>query len=198
MKTETQLTRQHIIDSGYTLISGKGFSNVGLSQILKFANVPKGSFYHYFKSKEQFGEEIIHNYFKGYLNSIDEIFDSKQGSALDRLMEYWLRWQSTQSDTCVDQKCLVVKLSAEVADLSEPMRLALKSGSASVINRIANCIEAGISDGSIPEMPAFDTAEMLYQMWLGASLMNKLNRDPAVIERVLKTTHKQLAQPGST
>ncbi|RTR29357.1 TetR/AcrR family transcriptional regulator [Shewanella atlantica] len=198
MKTDTQLTRQHIIDSGYTLISSKGFSNVGLSQILKFADVPKGSFYHYFKSKEQFGEEIINSYFKTYLSAIDELFDPKQGSGLERLMEYWLRWQATQGDTCVDQKCLVVKLSAEVADLSEPMRLALKTGSAGVISRIANCIEAGIADGSIPDMHGFNTAEMLYQMWLGASLMNKLNRDPKVIERVLEATRKQLAQNAST
>lgn len=59
MKSETQDTRQHILDTGYQLIAQQGFSNVGLSQLLKHADVPKGSFYHYFKSKEQFGEALI-------------------------------------------------------------------------------------------------------------------------------------------
>ncbi|MGP1782852.1 TetR/AcrR family transcriptional regulator, partial [Shewanella frigidimarina] len=177
---DPQQTRQHIIDSGYSLISSKGFSNVGLSQILKFADVPKGSFYHYFKSKEQFGEEVINSYFKTYLSSIDSLFAPENGSGLERLMSYWLRWQSTQSDACIDQKCLVVKLSAEVSDLSEPMRLALDKGSSAVIARLASCIEAGIEDGSLTAMNAAYTAETLYQMWLGASLRNKLTRDPNV------------------
>ncbi|GIU19151.1 TetR/AcrR family transcriptional regulator [Shewanella sp. MBTL60-007] len=198
MKTTPQQTRQHIIDSGYSLIASKGFSNVGLAQILKFADVPKGSFYHYFKSKEQFGEEIITDYFKNYLHSIDTLFAVNNGSGLERLMSYWLRWQQTQSDACVDQKCLVVKLSAEVADLSESMRLALDKGSSAVIARLADCIESGIEDGSIPSLNAAHTAEALYQMWLGASLRNKLSRDPNVIERVLLMTKALLANPVSS
>ncbi|MFT5234736.1 MAG: TetR/AcrR family transcriptional repressor of nem operon [Shewanella sp.] len=195
MKKIAQLTRQHILDSGYILISRKGFTNVGLAQILKYADVPKGSFYHYFKSKEQFGEEIISDYFKHYLQSIDALFNPNQGTGLDRLMRYWLNWQANQSDSCDNQKCLVVKLSAEVADLSESMRLALDAGSSAVIYRIATCIETGIVDGSITQMHAFNTAEVLYQMWLGASLRNKLSRDPKIIERVLDVTKTLLYQP---
>ena len=112
-------------------------------------------------------------------------------------MNYWLRWQSTQSETCADQKCLVVKLSAEVADLSESMRLALDKGSTAVIARLADCIEVGIADGSIAPMHAAHTAETLYQLWLGASLRKKLSRDPKVIERVLLVTKAMLATPVS-
>ncbi len=197
IKSDPQQTRQHIIDSGYNLISSKGFTHVGLAQILKFADVPKGSFYHYFKSKEQFGEEIINSFFDSYLAIIDQLFAAKQGNGHDRLMSYWLHWQSTQTSECNDQKCLVVKLSAEVADLSEAMRIALNKGSTAVIARIAEAIEAGITDGSIPQVHPQNTAEMLYQLWLGASLRNKLVRDPAVLERALAMTKSLLAQPIS-
>ena len=44
-------TRQHILETGHRIISGKGFASVGLNEILKSAGVPKGSFYHYFESK---------------------------------------------------------------------------------------------------------------------------------------------------
>lgn len=188
MKIDTKETRQHILDTGYRLIVSKGFSNVGLSEILQLAGVPKGSFYYYFKSKEQFGEEIITSYFGGYLVALEEIFQPQGNSAYARLLEYWQRWIDTQSDECVDQKCLVVKLSAEVADLSEPMRLALLSGSSSVVKRIAQCIEEGIRDGSIVDVDASATAELLYNMWLGASLMSKLNRSTDNLQRVMQTT----------
>ena len=45
-------TRQHILETGQRIIAGKGFASVGLNEILTTAGVPKGSFYHYFDSKE--------------------------------------------------------------------------------------------------------------------------------------------------
>ncbi len=188
MKKDTNETRQHILDTGYKLIVSKGFSNVGLTEILQSAGVPKGSFYYYFKSKEQFGEEIITSYFSEYLVALDDIFQPRGSSACNRLMEYWQRWIETQCDSCVDQKCLVVKLSAEVADLSEPMRLALLNGSTLVVKRIAECIEAGIDDGSIVKVDAAMTANSLYNMWLGATLMGKLQRNADGLHQAMQIT----------
>ena len=37
----------------------KGYSGVGLTEILTAAGVPKGSFYHYFASKDAFGEAMV-------------------------------------------------------------------------------------------------------------------------------------------
>ena len=188
MKKETKDTRQHILDTGYKLIVSKGFSSVGLAEILHSAGVPKGSFYYYFKSKEQFGEEIITGYFREYLAALEDIFQSGERSAYSCLMEYWQRWIETQSNECVDQKCLVVKLSAEVADLSEPMRLALLDGSSLVVERITQCIEEGISDSSIAKLDASTTAELLYNMWLGATLMSKLQRNADCLHQAMQTT----------
>ena len=188
MKKDTRETRQHILDIGYKLIVSKGFSSVGLTEILQSAGVPKGSFYYYFKSKEQFGEEIIRSYFRAYLVALDDIFQPRGSSAYNRLKGYWQRWIETQSDSCVDQKCLVVKLSAEVADLSEPMRLALLDGSSLVVKRIARCIEAGIDDGSIAKVDATMTANLLYNMWLGATLMGKLQRNADGLQQAMRIT----------
>lgn len=192
MKKDTKETRQHILETGYRLIVNRGFSSVGLTEILQSAGVPKGSFYHYFKSKEQFGEEIIASYFREYLVALENIFTSGASSAYNRLMVYWLRWVETQSTTCIDQKCLVVKLSAEVADLSEPMRIALMNGSSQVVRQIALCIEAGIADGSIARMDAGRTAELLYNMWLGATLMSKLQRNDESLQHALLATQSIL------
>jgi len=198
MKKDTKETRQHILDTGYKLIVSKGFSSVGLTEILQSAGVPKGSFYYYFKSKEQFGEEIISNYFREYLVALENIFQLRGSSAYNRLMEYWQRWIETQSDSCADQKCLVVKLSAEVADLSEPMRIALLNGSSQVVQRIAQCIEAGIDDGSIVKSNAAVTADFLYNMWLGATLMSKLQRNADGLQQAMRITTSILTNNSVT
>ena len=194
MKKTPHTTKQQIIDSGYALISQKGFTHVGLSQILKVANVPKGSFYHYFSSKEQFGEVIIQQYFQDYLHSIQILFSTSDQDSYHKLMAYWQQWEDTQTNQQCSQQCLVVKLSAEVADLSETMRLALKTGANAVIKHITTCIQAGIEDGSVRPMDSFSTAEMLYQMWLGASLLNKLYRDGSAINNAMERTRKILNQ----
>jgi len=194
MKTEQNKTRQHIMNTGYQLFSAKGFTRVGLAEILKTANVPKGSFYHYFKSKELFGEAIIEDYFDQYLKKLIELFTpNTQQTSLEQLMRYWKLWFSETDNGCDQNKCLVVKLTAEVADLSDSMRLALRNGSEQVITHIQNCITAGIEDKSICKQNASDTARTLYSMWLGASLLSRLHRDERILEQTMIQTKRLLS-----
>lgn len=182
-------TRQHIIDIGYGIIAGKGFSSVGLNEILKTAGVPKGSFYHYFESKEQYGQALLEDYFANYLVGIDELLQAEAASGHERLMRYWQRWLDKQcAAACSDQKCLVVKLSAEVADLSDAMRITLRDGTDQIVARIAALIEAGVADGSLPPLVPLATAQMLYQLWLGASLLGKLHRNSEALDNAMQFT----------
>ena len=64
MNTRHDNTRQHILETGQRIIVGKGFASVGLNEILTTAGVPKGSFYHYFESKEQYGQALLENHFE--------------------------------------------------------------------------------------------------------------------------------------
>jgi len=188
MKNKTNDTRQHILDTGYQLIVAKGFTSVGLSQLLKHADVPKGSFYHYFKSKEQFGEALIDDYFSGYKQRIETLFSNVELSGYERMLSYWTRWVEQTQGICGAEKCLVVKLSSEVSDLSEPMRLALLKGADDLVSAIESCLEAGKQDGSIKVNDCQEAARNLYQLWLGASVLYKLSKDPSGLQKTLKTT----------
>ena len=178
--------RHHLLDCGERLVARKGFVGVGLAEILSTAGVPKGSFYHYFASKERFGEALLTRYTAAYLEQLDRLLRADGTPARTRLMRYWSHWNVSQCDSAAADcssgegtgKCLIVKLSAEVADISEAMRLALRDGTEQVVQRIADCIDEGRADGSLPNgKPALDVARVLYQMWLGAALLSKLSQD---------------------
>ena len=62
-------TRERIIETGAAIIHCKGFNYTGIQEILNAAKVPKGSFYNYFKSKEDFGLQII-DYFLAHFTRI--------------------------------------------------------------------------------------------------------------------------------
>ena len=154
MNTRHADTRQHILETGQRIVACKGFSSVGLNELLQAAEVPKGSFYHYFKSKELFGQAVLEAYFDGYLGQIDRLFATPGLSARKRLLAYLRQWQHSQSGASDDAKCLVVKLGAEVADLSEAMRLTLRDGTTRIIDRLARCI----ADGAVVHMGIRDGA----------------------------------------
>ncbi|HCZ9275729.1 TPA: TetR/AcrR family transcriptional regulator [Vibrio alginolyticus] len=192
MNAKTNDTRQHILDVGYELIVNRGFTSVGLSELLKKAAVPKGSFYHYFKSKEQFGEAMIQDYFTKYFERLNARFTNTELSGYQRLMSYFEEMVKVEDDVCNANKCLLVKLSAEVSDLSESMRLALRQGADKTIQAIADCIDIGIEDGSIPNGDSALLARQIYYLWNGASLLNKLYQDQAALTQSLTYTQHLL------
>ena len=108
-------------------------------------------------------------------------------------MRYWQHWRDKQVDTCAEQKCLVVKLAGEVADLSDAMRITLRDGTDQVVQRIARVIGEGVADGSIPSLEPLASAQVLYQLWLGASLLGKLHRDGAALDSALAFTRAMLS-----
>lgn len=191
--TDSNQARQRIFDAARSIIARKGFSAVGLNEVLKAAGVPKGSFYHYFASKDAFGTALLEHYFEVYLAEMDRIFQDPATSSRDALMRYWQLWISNQTSQIESGKCLAVKLGAEVADLSEPMRLALQRGTAQIVERLEAAIRKGVEDGTVTIVatPA-QLALRLYAMWLGASVMTKITRAHHAFEEALLQTRSLL------
>ena len=194
MSNEHTDVKQRILDTGRSIILGKGFSAVGLNEILSTAQVPKGSFYHYFKSKEAFGEALVDNYVADYLTQVDSLLRDDGAPAAERLMRYWKSWMSTgETAEC---NCLVVKLSGEVSDMSEAMRAALLRGTNLIIERLGQCIAEGMADGSLTgNLDTRHTALTLYELWLGAALLSKVRRDRSALDTAMAATAELLNLP---
>lgn len=190
--------RESILDTAQVLMSGKGFSAVGLNEILTSSGVPKGSFYHYFNSKEAFGETLLQRYFDDYLKSMDQLFGQAGLNGAEKMMKYWDNWLTTQTASDPQSKCLVVKLAAEVADLSDDMRSVLLRGTTQIIVRLTSAIKEGVADGTltINDNPS-SLAETLYQSWLGASLLAKISRDDVPLRAAMSATRRLLGVADS-
>ncbi|MGY4494081.1 TetR/AcrR family transcriptional regulator [Pseudomonas sp. TE3610] len=189
---KAEATRQHILDTGQQLVLRKGFVGVGLLEILKACGVPKGSFYHYFASKEAFGCALLQQYVSQYGQRLNALLAEGTGTGRERLMRYWQAWLADDDGWAED--CLVVKLAAEVADLSEDMRQVLDAGVNALVARLAMLISDARVDGSLPPgAEARALAQVLYQMWLGAALLAKLGRDKTPLHQALAATGALLA-----
>lgn len=184
--------RQGILDAALPLFLHKGFTGVGLTEILGAAKVPKGSFYHYFGSKEAFGEAVIDCYFERTLARIDGLL-AQGATGREGLLAYFEDWMACQLGASSRGRCLAVKLGAEVCDLSEAMRAALQRGTSGITGRLERCIERGMQDGSLPQgLDARALSVALYQSWLGASVLAKINRDRAPLDTAMAGTRQVL------
>ncbi|EFP64543.1 HTH-type transcriptional repressor nemR [Ralstonia pickettii] len=189
-------TRDRILDAGAELILGSGFSAVGLAEILGRAQVPKGSFYYYFGSKEDFGVAMLERYFQDYDAGVVSLFNDTRITARERLLRYFLAWIDLHERSACEVTCLAVKLSGEVSDLSEPMRKVLSTGMTRMVERIATAIEAGVADGSLaPVQDAHELAEGLYAMWMGGALLAKAHRTVDAFKSCVAQTEVLLAKP---
>ncbi|MEI4515610.1 MULTISPECIES: TetR/AcrR family transcriptional regulator [unclassified Stenotrophomonas] len=195
--TESTDVRDRILSTGQRIMGGKGFSAVGLNEVLSAAGVPKGSFYHYFASKEAFGDALLDDYFAAYLADMDRTFAQPGKNRAQQLEAYFAAWKDNQSFEDCQGKCLAVKLGAEVADLSHSMRTTLQRGTAGIIERLAHVLEAGTAEGSFAFTGKPDAvAQSLYALWLGASLMVKIVRDTQPFDTAWRTT-QQILHPAA-
>lgn len=184
-------TRSLILSTGRRLTAKRGYTGVGLSDLLKEAGVPKGSFYHYFPSKEAYGCAVLDDFIREYNARLGSSLRQPETDARTRFLAYFEDWHRNQVSPNPEDRCLVVRLSAEVADLSPTMSKILQQGVISIVEHLAGTLEEGVADGTIgPLGDPSAMAETIYHMWLGASLVASLSHDDASLKSAMRATQE--------
>ncbi|PIJ51667.1 TetR family transcriptional regulator [Erwinia sp. OLTSP20] len=197
MKTSRNDTRDHVLDTGERLCAQRGFTSVGLIELLREAGIPKGSFYYYFPSKEAFGVAMLERYFARYVTQFQAWFDNAPDQPRQQLLNYYQQSLSTWCQDPTFAGCLSVKISAEVCDLSEAMRMALQQGSLALIAIISRVLEQAVARQQLALVTSTQsTAERIYTLWLGASLHSKICRSNAPLINAWEEMARMLPLPA--
>lgn len=185
-------TRNHIIRTGADLIGHKGFGATGINSVLTTAGVPKGSFYHYFSSKNDFGLAVIDTFAKEYDAKLDRILNDSSRSCLDRLRAYFDTGLETMTSCEFTRGCLIGNLGQELAGQNEPFRKRLDTVFQGWEKRFERCIEEARSAGDVDESidPA-DVASFLLSGWEGAILRAKVLKSTEPMERFVRVFFRQ-------
>ena len=85
---ELASTRVKLIQAGVELLTKKGFASAGIEEILSMVQVPKGSFYHYFESKEAFGIVLIKSYFNNFDKRLDSRFSKEDFTPIEQTQDF--------------------------------------------------------------------------------------------------------------
>ncbi len=189
-------TRERILEAAEEIMLAKSFHSVGLREILKAVKVPKGSFYHHFGSKEEFGVELLKHYVKSHTEQLDRQFRTVGVSGMDKFIEYWSYQIGLISEADCRQCCLVAKLGLEVASFSESMRAVIVEALAQWRAIYERSVREGQSDGSIrKDLNPVMAAAAIQNMWQGALQLTEVERSAAPLRAAAKFLRETLS-PG--
>ena len=176
---EKKDTRSEIVRIGTDLISRQGYNATGIDAILKLADVPKGSFYHYFKSKEDFGLAVIDHFAERLEQMIKAFLDDEEVAPLNRILNFLNGGLARVSQNSCTRGCLIGNLGQELADLNERFRERLDLVFNMWRKRFAACLAQAQALGEISSDLDVDLlAGFIISGWEGALLRAKVMKSP--------------------
>ena len=193
MKTNT---RDRILEAGADIIHHKGFNHTGIQEILTAAGVPKGSFYNFFKNKEDFGLQVI-DYFSDHFSEMaNGTLEDRSIPPLERIKQILQNFMEYFRSTQFTRGCPVGNLAQEMGDLSPAFREKLKealdritAGYSAVLNEAQ---QAGdISD----QLDVKETANFIVSSWHGALIRMKVVQNLEPLENHLTFIFDHVLKP---
>ena len=167
-------TTKHILEKGTDLIFKQGYHNSGLKEILELAGIPKGSFYYHFKSKEDFGVQVIEYYSKNSLEFLKTFLENKALNPKERILDLLESMKSIYEKQGFTQGCLLGNCSLELAANNESFAKTIAKNFDTWQELFAQTIREGQQSGNIKnEKSADDYAEFLINSWEGALIRIK-------------------------
>ena len=182
-------TRDHLLQTGLRQIRSMGYASTGVKELLDEAKVPKGSFYHYFPSKEAFAEEVLKLYVQGEVERCEKILGDGKTAPLKRLRRYFDEIIRIYGPSAPISGCMLGNLSLEMADHSATIRSLLHLSFATWQTAIAEVLREAIERGDVAKRHKPESlASFLLSSYEGALLRSKADRSNKPIEIFLHFT----------
>ena len=176
-------TRDGLLRAGVALLTEKGFSAVGLEEMLAAAGVPKGSFYHYFASKEAYGLALIETYDSYFQRKLLHCLNNPNRAPRDRIADFIADARAGMARHGYARGCLVGNLGQEMGVLPESFRQRIADVFRTWEGRLAACLTEAQAAGQLgPQTDPEALAAFFWIGWEGAVLRAKLDRSPAPLD----------------
>ena len=160
-------TVNNILAIGAELVLKKGYNNVGIQEILDTAAIPKGSFYYYFKSKEDFGLQLIKYHSEHAIGVLDSYLKDHSLNPRERILVFFNKMRDLYVKNRFKEGCLLGNCSLELSDQSETLRNSVASGLELWDASFEVCIAEGQEIGVIKKEKSASRHGKFYNFWLG-------------------------------
>ena len=181
----THSTKQCLLDTGLAMLLQHGYNDLGIQALLGATGIPKGSFYHHFKNKEDFALQVVDQYMRHVHAGLDACLGDKGRAPLERVRGFFeLTQQNYRKEGYMG--CLLGGLGQELSGVSEVFRRRIEGCLSEIADRIAVCLEQARKQGDLPaDSNTPRMASLLVDCWEGAALRSRLRGNAAPLTAML-------------
>jgi len=187
-------TREKLLQAGKTLFLEKGYNHTGLQEIVKSAGVPKGSFYYFFASKQDFGLAVLKYHLEIFQPFIErQLLGDKEVAPLQRLRNFFeVGCAQLESEQCKGG-CIVGNLAQELADQNETFREHLNIALNHWQSLFTACLKEAQDKGDIPGNENVEVlSQFLMNGWEGAILRMKVTKSMEPLHNFLSVLFEKV------
>ncbi len=174
------------------LMLGRGYHHTGIHDVLVAAGVPKGSFYHHFKNKEDFGLQVVDRYADDGYAEIDRVLGDKRQPPLLRLQRLFEEFRADYERRFCRDGCLLGNLGQEMADINDIFRDRISTHFDRWTARIALCLDEAVMSGDLSaDVDSTTLAGTVLDAYEGALLRMKVVKNTAPVQAFLDVYFKK-------
>ncbi len=171
------INKENLLAQGVQLLMQQGYHGTGLKEILDAVQIPKGSFYNYFDSKESYAAEVIQHYIEPFIIQLEAHLQNPKCDSLTALKNYFAELVTALEKAEFKGGCLLGNLMGEIGDTSEICQKSLQSA----VHRYQHLLAVGLknaqNEGTVrTDKPAEEMAALLTNAWQGALLRMKIEQ----------------------
>ena len=178
--------RQRLVDAAASLFHRSGYHAVGVNDLCRAADVRKGSFYHFFESKEALALAAIEHQRNGTIRDVLEPCFADDVPPADRIRRYFdvlAEFNDSQmGEIDVFLGCPFGNMSAEIGNGEELIAGAVTQALATIRDYFEACLADARADGA--DIDVALGADALLAFMEGVVLIARSRRDPDEIRRL--------------
>lgn len=163
----------------------RGYNDLGIQALLDATGIPRGSFYHHFRDKQDFALQVVDCYMEQVHAGLDACLGDRDRPPLERVRAFF----EASRDKYRDEGylgCLLGGVGQELSGTNEVFRARIEACFRAIADRVATCLEEACGRGDLaPDTDCRQMADLLIDCWEGAALRTRLRRDPAPLQAML-------------
>ncbi len=184
-----------LLERGLEVMKVQGYNGTSVKDIVDAAGMPKGSFYNYFASKEDFAVAALDSVGQATLSEGERLLGNISQLPLDRLRAFFL---AHTEQACADDfraGCFLGNLGQEMSDSCEAIRCKVQQTLAANADMFRAVLEQAQAAGQLaPEIETTETAEFLFNAWEGTLMRMKADKSRAPLDAFLALLPRLLGE----
>jgi len=150
----SQPTREKILDAVFKLVYVNGYNGTSMAMILKECGIPKGSLYHFFKSKKEMVLSVVKERIAPRMDEFYLLDEVEGENGVSTIINAMLR--VTRKEVLISYGCPLNRLNQEMSPVDADFEVAINAIYEKLVNKIVRLLEnsslkEGTDIGSLAE-----------------------------------------------